>query len=224
MLVATCVIRIAQQVGIDHHRLRVIGGGQLERLLDGKNPLDLGPAPGGGTRPRSIFLERVNSLLLLGVGRMLIGDSGYEPLALARLACDVGSDDAPEAPVCRNVLALLDRAERRAREDRDGGSTFAAPGANIVMLAANVSRTPDVPLPAIPELATEADIRNASRTGHVILDPADLMRRSSAIFPAISLDPPPPDEGPGRRDIRRSSAADDMMIDARWPPPRDPRD
>ena len=114
------------------------------------------------------MLERVNAMLLLGVSRMLLGDTGYEPLALARLACDIGVDDAPETQVCRSVLALLELQECSARE----GEGFATPGAGLVMLAANVTRTPDVPLPPIPELATEADIRSASLAGHRLLTPA----------------------------------------------------
>ena len=87
-------------------------------------------------------------MLLLAVSRILMGDSGHEPLALARLACDVGTDQGPEAAVCRNVLALL---ELDARETEDhSGTGFAARGASIVMLAANMTRTPDVPLPEIP--------------------------------------------------------------------------
>jgi uncharacterized protein len=50
---------------------------------------------------------------------------GKDPLALARLACDIGVDDAPETQVCRSVLALLELQERSARR----GEGFAAPGA-----------------------------------------------------------------------------------------------
>jgi predicted TIM-barrel fold metal-dependent hydrolase len=187
MLIATCVIRIALQAGLDADRLRAIAGGQLERLLEGKDPLDLGPAAGGHGAP-SILLERVNAMLLLGVSRMLLGDSGYEPLALARLACDIGVDDAPETEVCRSVLALLELQERNARE----GEGFAAPGAGLVMLAANVTRTPDVPLPPIPELATESDIRTASLVGHRLVEASEVtplaadIRRLSTIFPTVA--------------------------------------
>ncbi len=187
MLIATCVIRTALQAGLDADRLRAIAGGQLERLLAGKDPLDLGPAAVGNRGAPSILLERVNAMLLLGVSRMLLGDTGYEPLALARLACDIGADDAPETEVCRSVLALLELQGSSARE----GEGFAAPGAGLVMLAANVTRTPDVPLPPIPELATEADIRTASLVGHRLLEAGEVtpraaeIRRLSAIFPTV---------------------------------------
>jgi predicted TIM-barrel fold metal-dependent hydrolase len=215
MLIATCVIRTALQAGLDTDRLRAIGGGQLERLLSGKDPLDLGPAVGGRRSPPSILLERVNAMLLLAVSRMLLGDTGYEPLALARLACDIGADDAPETEVCRSVLALLELQGRSARE----GEGFAAPGAGLVMLAANITRTPDVPLPAIPELATEADIRSASLVGHRLLDASEVtprsaeIRRLSTIFPTVSMNDAAPANHDGEGRPLRGSLADHMIVD-----------
>ena len=222
MLIATCVIRTALQAGIGEDQLRAIGGGQLERLLAGQDPLDLGPAPGHATTAPSILLERINSMLLLAVSRMLLGDTGYEPLALARLACDVGSVEAPEAEVCRNVLALLDLHDREAAQVAEGDG-FSAPGIGLVMLAANITRTPDVPLPAVSGLTTEDDVRNASRIGHRLIDFRE-PRRLSAIFPAIELTAPHADqESIDLRDIRRSSAADHLMVDVTRERPYDPR-
>jgi hypothetical protein len=92
--------------------------------------------------------------------------------------------------VCRSVLSLLELQESSVRE----GEGFAAPGAGLVMLAANVTRTPDVPLPPIPELATEADIRSASLVGHRLLDASEVspraaeIRRLSTLFPTVSVD------------------------------------
>jgi predicted TIM-barrel fold metal-dependent hydrolase len=215
MLIATCVIRTALQAGVDVDRLRAIAGGQLERLLDGKDPLDLGPPVGTGAGGPSILLERVNAMLLLGVSRMLLGDSGYEPLALARLACDIGVDDAPETQVCRSVLTLLELQERSSRE----GEGFAAPGASLVMLAANLTRTPDVPLPPIPELATEAAIRSASAVGHRLLDASEVtpraadIRRLSTIFPTVDMaTASSPGENGGEPPKRRGSSLPDHML------------
>jgi predicted TIM-barrel fold metal-dependent hydrolase len=217
MLIATCVIRTALQAGVDADRVRAIVGGQLERLLDGKEPLDLGPAPGGSGRAPSILLERVNAMLLLGVSRMLLGDTGYEPLALARLACDIGVDDAPETHVCRNVLSLLTLHEGSAVREGEG---FAAPGASLVMLAANVTRTPDVPLPAIPELGNAAEIRSASLVGHRLLDAGEVtpraaaVRRLSTIFPTVNKAGAASGANDGEgSDLRRSSLADHMIVD-----------
>ena len=183
--------------------------------LEGEDPLDLGPPVRVGAPAPSILLERVNAMLLLGVSRMLLGDTGYEPLALARLACDVGVDDAPETQVCRNVLALLELQQRSARE----GEGFAAPGAGLVMLAANVTRTPDVPLPPIPELATEADIRSASLVGHRLLDAGELtpraaeIRRLSTIFPTVDMTSASSPGNGERSECRGSSLPDHMLVD-----------
>ena len=223
MLIATCVIRTALQARVDVDRLRAIAGGQFERLLDGRDPLDLGPPVAGSRQAPSILLERVNAMLLLGVSRMLLGDTGYEPLALARLACDVGVDDAPETQVCRSVLSLLKLQESSARQ----GEGFAAPGAGLVMLAANVTRTPDVPLPAIPELATEADIRNASLAGHRLLDASEVnpraaeIRRLSTLFPTVKMNTASLRSNDGERsDAPGSSLADHMLVDQLGPRPR----
>lgn len=223
MLIATCMIRTALQAGLDADRLRAIAGGQLQRLLDGKDPLDLGPAVASGRGAPSIMLERVNAMLLLGVSRLLLGDTGYEPLALARLACDIGVDDEPETQVCRSVLALLELQECSSRE----GEGFATPGASLVMLAANVTRTPDVPLPPIPELATEADIRSASLVGHRLLTASEMtpraaeIRRLSLIFPTVDMtiaSSTSDDSDPS--DLRGSSLADHMIVDHLGPPAR----
>ena len=226
-LVATSVVYAALHTGLDQDQLRMILGGQLQRLIDGEDPIDLGPPPGPATTPQPILLERITSMLILAVGRLLLGDSGHEPLSLARLACDVGSEDAPEAPVCRNVLKLLDRQERAMNWSVDGGGVMGYAGAGIVMLAANVSRAPSVSLPEVPELASEEDMRNASLIGHQLIDPAMLsarsrdMRRASGVMMAITGDEPPPEEPTQEdRDLRRSSAADHLLIDPGTLPPR----
>ena len=226
-LVATSSVYAALHIGLDQDQLRVILGGQLERLIAGEDPIDLGPAPGPSAQPQSILLERVTSMLILAVGRLLLGDTAHEPLSLARLACDVGSEDAPEAPVCRNVLKLLDRQERAMNWSMDGTGVMGFAGAGIVMLAANVSRAPSVSLPEVPELASEDEIRRASLVGHQLIDPAMLtarstaVRRASGVMQAITGDEPPPDEPtPEDRDLRRSSAADHMLIDPGSLPPK----
>jgi hypothetical protein len=176
-------------------QIAAILGGQTERVLAGEEPLDLGPAPGQERLGYSVLLERLTSLLSLAVGRMLMGRTGYEPLALARLACDLGDEDAPEADVCRNVLELLQRQERFAKENPGDGAPL-APGIRLVMLAACVARTPDVAVPSIPELAGELEIRRAATAGHRIIDATSFRQPVSK-----------------PRDLRRSSVADHLIID-----------
>lgn len=193
----TMAVRFGLQVGLSQEQLAGILGGQAERLLEGGELLDLGAAPGPGRLPYSILLERLTSVLVLAVGRMLMGRTGYEPLALARLACDVGDEQAPEAPVCRNVLALLEGQERFAREHPGDGPPL-APGIRSIMLAATIARTPDVPLPPPAAFAGGDDLRAEAEAGH---RPFEATRLHRVPVPAVPAD------------LRRSSAADLLLVD-----------
>ncbi len=163
--------------------------------LVGDEPPDLGPAPGQAALDYDVRLERVSTTLVLALGRMLMGRTGWEPLSLARLACDLGDPDAPESDVCRNVLARLQRQELLAKIDRNISAPF-GPGIRLVMLAACVARTPDVALPRVPELEGAGRLREVSASGH-------------RIVAAPAADAAPAQQ----RDLRRSSAADHLMID-----------
>ncbi|GAC1318132.1 MAG: hypothetical protein NVSMB25_07110 [Thermoleophilaceae bacterium] len=145
-------MRCALQAGVRADQLPTIMGGQVERLLDGRSPEDLGQAPGTANLGRDILLERVHSYLTTAIGRMLLREAGDEYLALARLACEVGAD-SPQAPVCRSVLALLDRFEHYVAAHPDPGAEPSQrfPGLHLVVIAAIVAMTPDVVLPPVPE-------------------------------------------------------------------------
>jgi predicted TIM-barrel fold metal-dependent hydrolase len=151
------VFRAALQLGLSPEACASIAGAQLERLLDGQDPADIGPATGIGALEANPLLERVESYLLTAVGRMLLGDPAAEQLDLARLACEVG-EDVPEAAVCRSVLAMLDRMDRYSRDGLfEGGAQEGAgpghlfPGLHLIVAAAMLTRTPAVPLPPDPE-------------------------------------------------------------------------
>jgi hypothetical protein len=141
---ATLFLRHALQLGLSDEQVRGMAGGQLERLLAGEDPTDLGPPPGPDAVETDPLLDRVHSFLMTSVGRMIGGGDPEEILGLAELACEVG-DDAPQAPVCRAVLWLLE--ERAAYAKGGPDSPRFAPGVDLVALAASVVRTPDVPLP-----------------------------------------------------------------------------
>jgi hypothetical protein len=138
--------RNALQVGLDAEQTRGVLGGQALRLVNGEDPLDLGPAPGDENLSRDPLLDRVYSFLMSALGQMFQGVEPAETLALVRLACDVG-DDAPQAPVCRWVLELLDQRERYSPEG-DGRPARFAPGLHFAVAAIGIVRTPDVPVPA----------------------------------------------------------------------------
>jgi len=137
-------LRSALEAGLGSEQVAGVAGAQLDRLVAGSPPLDLGPAPGPRREPLDLLLERVCSLLHTAVGQMLSGGDGVEYLSLARLACEVG-EDAPQAAVCRSVLALLDRHERFAPGVASGAPVYQ--GMHLVITALAVARTPGVALP-----------------------------------------------------------------------------
>jgi uncharacterized protein len=145
---ATMAIRHGLQVGLDPDAVRGVLGAQARRLAEREEPLDLGPAPGIGSLSRDPLLERVYSFLLSAIGQMFAGVEPTETLALAALACDVGDGD-PHSPVHRTIMALL---EARANYDPtgDGRPSRFAPGLHLIVVAAALARTPDVPLPDEP--------------------------------------------------------------------------
>jgi predicted TIM-barrel fold metal-dependent hydrolase len=156
MLASTLAIRCALQVGVSADQFREIGGRQLQRILDGEDPLDLGPPPSDGRVSTDIVLGRVHSYLVTAAGRMMLSDKAADYVGLARLACDVG-EDAPQAPVCASILALMDRMEEFVAHldgparppGTHGPPPF--PGVGLAILAATLALTPDVPLPPVPE-------------------------------------------------------------------------
>jgi uncharacterized protein len=195
MLIATFIARYGGNVGLTPPQLAGILGQQAERLLAAEELLDLGPAPGPDLLTYDVRLERVKEWLIFGISRMLMGDSGYEPLAVARLACDIGDDEGPVAEVCRNVVWLLELQERFAHDNpTDGAPEF--PGVRSMMLAACLARTPGVGLPRIPELEPEQELRKHTSLGHRVIDLTAL-----------------PTQVDVQRDLRRSSATDLLAID-----------
>jgi uncharacterized protein len=149
VLSLTMTMRYALQAGLTAEQVRSYAGTQLERLLARDDPLDLGPAPGPAAAQDPV-LDRVYGYLGAAIGQMMRGAEPDELLALTRLACEVG-DDAPQAAVCSSVLALLEERDQYAAAPHDDGrpSRFAS-GIHLVVVAAGVARTPDVPLPPDP--------------------------------------------------------------------------
>ena len=84
-----------------------MAGAQIEQLIAGEEPLDVGPAPGPGGLRADPLLARVSYFLTCAVAAGLSGGDTAESADLARLACQVG-DAAPQAPICRSILALLE--------------------------------------------------------------------------------------------------------------------
>jgi predicted TIM-barrel fold metal-dependent hydrolase len=145
---ATMALRHGLQVGLSPEALRELLGGQALRLVEREDPLDLGPPPGIDSLSRDPLLERVYSALLSALGQMFAGVEPSETLALAALACDV-RDDVAHAPIFEAIMGLI---EARAAYDPsdDGRPSRFAPGIHLIVVAAALARTPDVPLPDEP--------------------------------------------------------------------------
>jgi predicted TIM-barrel fold metal-dependent hydrolase len=143
-------LRCGLQAGLTPDQARAVMGAQAARLIAREEPLDVGPAPGPERSASDLLLDRVDVFLLSAIGRAMGGGSVEEYMALARLACEVG-DDAPQAPICRSILALLDRHDAYAanptglEELHESAHFF--PALHMLILAATISRTPGVRVP-----------------------------------------------------------------------------
>ena len=141
---ALFVIRCALTAGMSPEQVRGVMGGQIERLVSGQEPLDLGPALDMRGRPVDVLLQRVETFLVSAVGRIFGGgDDGSETLALARMACDMAPGD-PHAKVCASIVRLLDLYDQVADPPpRAVGSR----GVHLVMTAMCLAATPDLGAP-----------------------------------------------------------------------------
>lgn len=144
-LVAT--LRCALQAGLSAEQVCGMAGGQIARAVSGEDLLDLGPAP-GAPRPLDPLFERVVSYLTTALGVALARGTSDEPLALARLACAVG-EDGPNAEVFASILELLDLYERHLAAPPEGRMFPVA--TRLLVGALNVARTPNVPIPDLPD-------------------------------------------------------------------------
>ena len=148
LIAATQTMRCAFQAGLSGEQVRGVMGTQVERMLDGEDPLDLGPPPGPEQRPLDPLLDRIVSHLTTTLGRAFARVDISEPLALSRLACAVG-EDSHVAPRCGAVLELLDAFDEHIAPPEEGRPI--PPAARLLVLALIVARTPDVPLPDLPD-------------------------------------------------------------------------
>ncbi|MFW5473830.1 amidohydrolase family protein [Knoellia sp. CPCC 206450] len=144
-------VRCAWQAGLGPEEVLSVAGGQMSRLLDREQPLDLGPAPSQRDDPKtaeaspfSSVLEVVTTNLLASVEAMQRGLEPEVPLQVARHACSVPTGQPDEA-VLTSVLRLLDLYDEH-RDALPRRNPF-TPGRDVLLTAAVVARTPAAPLP-----------------------------------------------------------------------------
>lgn len=143
LLAGVTQIRLALQLGLSHEQIRSIMSEQSLRIAAGEPLVPAGPAIGERERASHVLLDRVGQFLMLGMILAIRGaQGGPEMLSLARMACDVPDeiDDAPVFAALRSLLAVyFEMAEAYPESRRPRW---------LLMLAAGIAATPEVPLPA----------------------------------------------------------------------------
>ena len=91
---ASVVLRGALAAGLSAAQIAMVAGGQLERLLAGAEPLDLGPAPAAPAPSPGPLLERVHALLVAATAAAL------GALLLDSLNTLRHSDGSPAPTIC----------------------------------------------------------------------------------------------------------------------------
>jgi predicted TIM-barrel fold metal-dependent hydrolase len=154
-LAASNFLRMALQAGLSPDQIRCVASQQSLRLAAGEPLEPCGPAIGERERAGHALLDRVAEFLLLGSIMTMRGGDGSEMLALARLACDV-PDEIDDAPVFAAIRRLMDASDELAAALPPGDRRALA----LLIVAANVARTPDVPIPAL-----SSQERSGARSG-----------------------------------------------------------
>jgi predicted TIM-barrel fold metal-dependent hydrolase len=135
-------IRLGLQLGLSHAQIRCVMSEQSLRIAAGEPLVPVGPPVGEGERAPHVLLDRVAQFLMMGmILTIRAPDAGPEMLALAQLACNV-PDEIDDAPVFAALRSLLDAYFELAAAD-PGNRRIRG----LLMLAASVAATPDVPLP-----------------------------------------------------------------------------
>ncbi len=139
--------RLAIEAGLDAEQLRGVMGGQLQRLVDHEEPLDLGSVP-EDVAPLAPELERLYVTLCTAVEPMLRGEDAGQGIALAQAACaePVGA----HADVIESIGALLELAG--GAEEPDPLRPLRRPGFDLVLAAAVLARTPAAGVPALEDV------------------------------------------------------------------------
>jgi uncharacterized protein len=135
------LIRCGLAVGLAPDVLAQIAGGHLAHLMDGGEPLDLGPAPGPPKVAPPASAPRVVQHLVAAASRVMADADPTEPLALARLSCAVPDDD-PEHELLALAAGLIATAESHVGGLPQSRRQVAGPS----VAGALIAGTPSVPV------------------------------------------------------------------------------
>ena len=142
---AIITARCARQVGIEGDAFRTLMGAQADRLIAHDDLIDAGPAIGTGRIDADPLFDRIATFIVSALSREFAGETGAEPLALARQGCEAPAASRT-APVFAAAARLIDRFAEVSTGESDG--TVYTPGLHLLMCALHAVRTPDVPVPA----------------------------------------------------------------------------
>jgi uncharacterized protein len=141
---ALATLRGAHQAGLDADQIVSVAGGQLERLIAGDEPLDLGPPPPSERGSISPMLEVLTTTLVAALEPMQRGEDPGTALDVARHACNVPAD-SPQASTVASVARLIELYDEH-HADIPRRNQF-SPGRDLVLAAVIVARTPCAPVP-----------------------------------------------------------------------------
>src|SRR5439155_26243234 len=134
---------------------QAMAGAQVERLLAGEEPLDVGPAPGlRAAGHRWLAGERIVSYPSAALQTAFRGFDPTEALALARLACQVptGGADGDEATLLVTCDELLARAQEALAADPEHPRRISYAALSTHVLAGT---------PRVPVLGTAHDAQGS---------------------------------------------------------------
>ena len=139
------VIRCALASGMTDEQVRGVLGGQVERLVTGQEPLDLGPALELRERRADVLMQRIETFLVTTIGRIFSGGDGSETLALTRMASVLPPGDKYEQ-VAASIVRLLEL------HDQVADPPPLAPGSrgiHLMMTAMVLAATPELGAPPL---------------------------------------------------------------------------
>ena len=132
-------LRCAMAAGLGADELRVMASEQLDRVIAGEDPIDLGPAPGEGVLgPRDLSIERGLVYIATAVQAAFREVDPTEPISLARLAL---------RPARTPTVAATDRLRAQAEEDLAASPEVVRKVIQPALAAQLVLGTPSVPVP-----------------------------------------------------------------------------
>ena len=139
---------LAVQAGLGADAIRTIAGAQMERLLDGGDPIDAGPAPGPAAADRPA--ARARRRARRAGGRAHVRRRPTRPSRSRSRSSRAAWGRTASTRRSSRRCSTCWRATRRNIADVPGGPRI-PPAARLLLVAMTVARTPDVPLPDLPD-------------------------------------------------------------------------